>query len=313
MSVNRVRQARIGLIIIAALSMMLAIIFVAPPSADAQGRQFFRDVPIAVAADLGVPCDPIGTVTDPAAPNPGEYCRAVGFVPVTSLAICQEASALFETLYLFDNPTSTCYVEGFGTSNPCEPPTVFTDGTDQVLTDGQPFSFVGCNFPLLVMDSAVQPPPPPPPASMRGFEPTQAVACIESAEIQSDPGAAELSLGQIFSAETGLRTMIISGAPTCEFTGAGCDASLNLFEVSDVGTCLAALAAAEAAVAEEAVAEVTVEVNPSVPAAQAVAVQELALTGEEHEFGAAFAGALVGTGVSILAFGRLLHIRRKED
>ena len=130
-------------------------------------------------------------------------------------------------------------------------------------------------------------------------------ACIDSAEVQDDPAAAGKGLGETFVGENGNRFTIAAGGPTCTFTGAGCDASLNFLRVDDVGTCLASLAEADAAPAAESVAAAE-------PVA-VVAVQELALTGEEHEFGAAFAGALVGTGLSVLAFGRLLHKRRDND
>ena len=174
-----------------------------------------------------------------------------------------------------------------------------------MLSDGSPIAFVGCALPLLSDAATIMPPLPP--VSMGGISfaaiSAGTAACIDSPEVQDDPAAAGKGLGETFVGSNGNRFSITSGAPTCTFTGEGCDASLNLLQVDDVGTCLASLAAVD----------VTVEEPASIEAVAVVAVQELALTGEEHEFSAAFAGALVGTGLSILAFGRLLHIRRKND
>ena len=133
--------------------------------------------------------------------------------------------------------------------------------------------------------------------------------CIESPEVQDDPAATYLGVGQDFIASSGGHFLITTGGPLCSFTGAGCNLALNFNSVADVGTCLADLAAGSADAVEEDAEPASTPA--SVPAAQAVG--QLAVTGEEHEFGAAFAGALVGTGLSVLGLVRLLHIRREDD
>ena len=136
-----IARSRTAVIVGAALSMMLAALFVAPPSADAQPFvSFQRDLFIAEAAAAGIPCTPIGTITEDAGSNfNGEYCRPDGFTPVTDNADCVFAANFFGVNYLFDGPTGTCFI-GFYAGNgvSCEAPAVFLDGTCLLYTSPSP-------------------------------------------------------------------------------------------------------------------------------------------------------------------------------
>ena len=163
-----VPRSKTAVIVGAALSMMLATLFVAPPSADAQSVSFTRDLSIAQAATLGVSCNPIGTITEGGPLFDGQYCRPDGFLPVNNIVDCTDAASVFGLVFLFDDPTSTCYIDGYpGNGVSCEVPAVLLDGTSQMLSDGSPIAFVGCALPLLSDAATIMPPLPP--VSMGGI------------------------------------------------------------------------------------------------------------------------------------------------
>lgn len=133
-------------------------------------------------------------------------------------------------------------------------------------------------------------------------------ACIESDQVQNDPAAASMGVGNVYEGTDGSRHIIVTGPTDCSFNcgmgfdincdgvyGDHCAAGLNLNRVSDVGVCLAAMAAAEA----DSVPAIPVE------AAGTGGGDALAHTGSETKV-----IAYLGTG--LLSFGALaLGARRK--
>jgi hypothetical protein len=122
-------------------------------------------------------------------------------------------------------------------------------------------------------------------------------ACINSDTVQSQAAASGLSVGNTFITDNYESFIIVK----CTFDSSACDATLNLYLVDDVATCLAQ-GAADAGSTAGIAGDAGADASPA--ASGSGSASSLAHTGEEHELAGAFAAALIGAGFAALGLSR---------
>ena len=298
------------------VALWIASLVLPSPFAGGQGDAAFakyEQVPRGTACPAGTSA--VGDVTfdgivggEPYAID-ATFCQPFGFVPVTDQTQCDLASTVLPgDLIVYFPQMPLCASDGvpLPAELSCGPlPRAFGPGFYQ----GEEIGFGGCLVPLLV----------PGAAQSVGSGSAGVPVCIESELVQRSSTAAGLSVGGTFH-EGGVRYLIATGAPTCQFhcadgfdtncdgkLGDYCPTGLDLRTVRDVGLCLASLAPAP----QSGVARVA-----SVPANSATnvfAVQlPIAPAGPQIAHTGAESAMLAYVGTSLIAFGSfVLGIRRR--